>query len=164
VPTAAFLVTDSLGCMQNAFYAQCLLPARAQANVAAGWDGSIAMPCDGMPDLHASKQPDPGCPSEGCAMTYDACFGAGAAVDLTESMQCCQEGVSCVVKNYRYAQCLPDERAATNVAAGWDGRVLSCEAMPADLMPELSAGAPMASRKMLSQPQMEMPSRQLTQV
>ena len=43
----------------------------------------------------------------------------------------------CVVKNYFYAQCLTAEDAEKNIDMwGWDGRVLDCEEMPEELMPE----------------------------
>ena len=60
---------------------------------------------------------NPDCDGE-CAMRFDACYNR----TMTESLQCCQEGTACVVKDKWYAQCLTAEDAEMNIDMGWDGR------------------------------------------
>lgn len=83
-----------------------------------------ALACD--EDLPGDLDPTPSivlteidldCEGE-CAMRFDACYN----VNMTESLQCCQEGTSCIVKDKWYAQCLATEDAEMNINMGWDGR------------------------------------------
>lgn len=71
------------------------------------------------------------CEDDTCADIFEKCGGT----NMTVSIPCCNPDTSCVVKNYFYAQCLTEERAAKNVMAGWDGTVLEeCTEMPEDTL------------------------------
>jgi hypothetical protein len=137
--------------VKNYFYAQCLSEDRAAANVANGWDGTV-LECEEMPDdvvngpmdkpsrrlqnmdesnesyKNMGSYGDMDCEDDICGALFDQCGG-----EYNISTPCCDPEHSCVVKNWFYAQCLTEERAARNVAEeGWDGRVLHCEETPED--------------------------------
>ena len=144
---------------KNGYYAQCLLPKRAQSNVDNGWNGAVVACGEDIPDMTTYKELDSSCADSSCANKWDKCGGT----NMTTSLQCCGEGVSCVVKNWAFAQCIPDDRIDSNTAAGWDGRTLTCEEMPSDLYPSPPPPPmPTVSRRLLSG--FFSPSRHLTEV
>lgn len=129
--------------VKNFFYAQCLSEDKAAINVANGWDGTV-LDCEEMPeDVIGGPMDAPesrklldmdgsyggvDCDDDSCGDLFDKCGGG-----YNTSTACCDPELSCVVKNWFYAQCLSEERAALNVVnEGWDGRVLMCEEMPDD--------------------------------
>lgn len=129
--------------VKNYFYAQCLTEEKAAINVVNGWDGTI-LECEEMPedvmggpmDVPESRKlldtdggyGDMDCDDDSCGLLFDKCGGG-----YNTSTPCCDPELSCVVKNWFYAQCLTEERAALNVVnEAWDGRVLMCEEMPDD--------------------------------
>lgn len=73
------------------------------------------------------------CEDDACAPIFEKCGGTF----FNTSVACCDENTMCVVKNYFYAQCLTAEEAEQNVDQwAWDGRILDCEEMPIELMPD----------------------------
>ena len=94
----------------------------AAINVANGWDGTI-LECEEMPedviggpmDLPESRKlldaTDGGyggmdCEDDSCGLLHDKCGGG-----YNTSTACCDPELSCVVKNWFYAQCLTEEHA-----------------------------------------------------
>lgn len=73
------------------------------------------------------------CEDDTCEATFEKCGGTF----FNSSVPCCEDNAMCVVKNYFYAQCLTAEAAEVNIDMwGWEGRVLDCEEMPFELMPD----------------------------
>lgn len=153
------------------YYAQCLSEELAALNmVNHGWDGRVLM-CEEMPDdvpkgpkwwdfnkteadveyVVSRKLQDMAgtdCEDDSCVDTFEKCGGT----DFNSSVTCCDDDSMCVVKSYYYAQCLTAKEAEENIDIwGWDGRVLDCEEMPEDLMPEhmVDDGMDRSARRML---------------
>ena len=93
----------------------------AAINVVNGWDGTI-LECEEMPedviggplDVPESRKlldsdggyGDMDCDDDSCGLLFDKCGGG-----YNTSTPCCDPELSCVVKNWFYAQCLTEERA-----------------------------------------------------
>lgn len=114
---------------KNSYYAQCLSPSRADANVVDhGWDGTeLECGLPGIPDLWPQKEADPVCEEMdivSCAPDYGKCGG----YHMNMTLPCCHEGFECISKNAAFAQCIPMSRAEQNVrTSAWDGRIVRCD-------------------------------------
>jgi hypothetical protein len=98
----------------------------AAINVANGWDGTV-LQCEEMPeDVLGGPMDDPeasrkllemdgsyggmDCDDDNCGVLFDKCGGG-----FNTSTPCCDPELSCVVKNWYYAQCLTEERAGESL-------------------------------------------------
>jgi hypothetical protein len=97
------------------------------------------------------------CADEMYGSKFDKCAGN----NMTGSIPC-EDGLSCFVKNYFYAQCLTPARAAINIVEqGWDGRELAnCEDIPKDA----SKGPLAPDSVFVDEADMSTPMRRLSQV
>ena len=77
---------------------QCVTPDRAARKAAQGWNGYV-LNCEGMPDFRTFRLLEPPCTSAPCVLQWRQCAGNNITdVPGAVSLQCCERGMSCVVK------------------------------------------------------------------